>query len=645
MIDSNTVQRIVETAQISEVIGDFISLKKRGVNMIGVCPFHNEKTPSFTVSPAKGIFKCFGCGKGGNSVNFVMEHEHVSYPEALKYLAKKYHIEVQEKEETPEDIMQRNERESMLIVSSFAEKYFHENLQSAEGKAIGLSYFKEREIRPDIIDKFKLGYSPEDRKALTAHALTKGYKQEFLEKTGLSIFKDKTYYFDRFHSRVIFPIHNLSGKAIAFGGRTLSSEKKIAKYLNSPESEIYHKSYVLYGLYQAKNAIVKSDMCYMVEGYTDVLSMHMVGVENTVASSGTSLTVDQIRLVKRFTKNLTILYDGDAAGIKASLRGIDLVIEQGLNVKIVLLPEGEDPDSYSKALKKDEFTKFLTENETDFISFKARLLLKESKNDLAQKARLINDIVLTISKINDEVARSLYIQECSTILGVDENVLLSKLSGILRQGSPQKQNTRQRYAPPPPPGPPPMPPGEEQQGGQDRIWLLEREIVRVMINYGSESISKETPDLVVAQYIIDELQRDEILFTSALYTSFFKMYKQQLEEKNENIQKFFVNHPEQEISSKAADLISSNYKMSKFWEKGDDFIVINEITLETSVPKLVHDYKFEKVHTMLAELKKKLTDTSIPFEEVMVILGQIKAYQGIMSVLSKELGGRIIGLQ
>ncbi|HRW63730.1 MAG TPA: DNA primase, partial [Bacteroidales bacterium] len=359
----------------------------------GLCPFHNEKTPSFTVSPSKGIYKCFGCGKGGNSVNFIMEHEHLGYPEALKYLAKKYNIEVVEKEQTVEEIQQQNERESLLIVSKFANSYFQENLhKSDEGRAIGLSYFKERGFRDEIIKKFELGYSPEKRDALTSWAQKSGYKLEFLEKSGLSIISETGQY-DRFRGRVMFPIHGLSGNVIGFGGRILKTDAKTAKYLNSPESEIYHKSQVLYGMFYAKQSITQNDKCYLVEGYTDVISMHQSGIENVVASSGTSLTVEQIRLIKRFTPNVTIIYDGDAAGIKASLRGIDLVLEQGLNVRVLLLPDGEDPDSFAKSHSASELLDFIRKNEEDFITFKTRLLSEEAKNDPVKKANLISDIV------------------------------------------------------------------------------------------------------------------------------------------------------------------------------------------------------------------------------------------------------------
>ncbi|MCB9000212.1 MAG: DNA primase, partial [Bacteroidales bacterium] len=430
MIDQATIEKIFETADIVEVISEFVQLKKAGSNYKGLSPFSNEKTPSFMVSPAKGIYKDFSSGKGGNAVGFLMEIEKLSYPDALRYLARKYNIPIVEKEKTAEEVQQENERESLLVVSAFAQKYFSHNLlESAEGKAIGLKYLTERGIREDIIDKFQLGYSFNERDAFSQEAKKKGYKTDYLTKTGLSIEKNGSL-FDRFAGRVMFPIHGISGTVIGFGGRTLRSDKETAKYLNSPESEIYHKSKVLYGLYFAKKAIVNSEICYLVEGYTDVLSMHQAGIENVVASSGTALTVEQIRLIKRFTQNITIIYDGDEAGIKASFRGIDLVLEEGLNVRVLLLPDGEDPDSFSKKHSASELKAFIKENEKDFITFKSQILLKETVNDPVRKANLITDIVRSISVIPQAITRAVYIRECSTMLEVDEKILLSEVQKI-----------------------------------------------------------------------------------------------------------------------------------------------------------------------------------------------------------------------
>src|SRR6056297_227482 len=456
MIDHNTIQKIIDTADIVDVVQDFVNLKKRGVNYLGLCPFHNEKTPSFTVSPSKGIYKCFGCGKGGNAVNFIMEHEHLSYPEALKYLAKKYNIEIVEKELTAEEIQQQNERDSLLVVTKFANSYFQEKLHKhTEGRAIGLSYFKERGFREDVIKTFELGYSLDIKDAFTKAALEKGYKLTFLEKSGLTIVKDQDK-FDRFRGRVMFPIHSLSGNVVGFGGRILKKDVKAAKYLNSPESEIYHKSRILYGMYQAKKAITQKDHCFLVEGYTDVISMHQAGIENVVASSGTSLTVEQIRLIKRFTPNVTIIYDGDPAGIKASLRGIDLVLEEGLNVKVLLLPDGEDPDSFAKSKGASGFQEYLKKNETDFIQFKTRLLLETTENDPIARSRLITNVVQSIAVIPNTITRSVYIRECSKLLDVSEDILYTevrkqkyKQNEGYRKKELQQLAQRKKTAPPP----------------------------------------------------------------------------------------------------------------------------------------------------------------------------------------------------
>ena len=433
MIDQHTIDRILDAANIVEVVSDFVTLRRRGANYVGLCPFHDEKTPSFSVSPARGICKCFSCGKGGNSVHFIMEHEQVSYYEALKYLAHKYNIEIQERQLSEEEKQRKTDRESMLIVNEFAQKFFATNLlENVEGRSIGLGYFRERGFGEDIIKKFGLGYSPEKRDALAQEAVRKGYKKDYLLKTGLCIESQQGSLYDRYKGRVIFPIHSLSGKVIAFGGRILKKDEKAAKYVNSPESEVYHKSDVLYGIYHAKQAIVKNDFCYLVEGYTDVLSMHQAGIENVVASSGTSLTPGQIRLIHRFTNNITVLYDGDAAGIKASLRGIDLILQEGLNIKVVLLPDGDDPDSFSKKQSAADFTAYIKAHETDFIRFKTNLLLEGAGNDPIKRAALIGDIVRSIAIIPDNILRTIYVQDCARLLSVDEKMLMREVNNIQR---------------------------------------------------------------------------------------------------------------------------------------------------------------------------------------------------------------------
>jgi DNA primase len=433
MIPQSTIQQIIDTARIEEVVGDYVSLKKRGVNLLGLCPFHNEKTPSFTVSPAKGIYKCFGCGAAGSSVGFIMEHEHLSYPEALKYLARKYQIEVEEEEQTAEQIAQYNERESMLQTVDFASKFFVEQLwETDKGKSIGLNYLTERGISTEMIKKFQLGYSPDEWTALTDHALKNAHDISLLEKTGLTIIREDKK-FDRFKGRVMFPIHNLSGQVIAFGGRTLSTDKKQAKYLNSPESDLYHKSKVLYGISFARNEMVREDNCFLVEGYTDVISLFDSGVENVVASSGTALTTDQIKLIKRFTNNVTVLYDGDFAGIKAGLRGVDMILAEGMNVRVVMFPEGEDPDSFARSHRSSEVKEYITDQAQDFISFKTNLLSDEAQSDPIKRAGLIKEIVQSISVIPDAITRQVYVRECSSMLEMPEQTLMNELNKLLHK--------------------------------------------------------------------------------------------------------------------------------------------------------------------------------------------------------------------
>ncbi len=433
MISRNTIDTVFEVARVEEVIGDFVQLKRAGSNLKGLSPFADEKSPSFMVSPSKQIWKDFSSGKGGNVVTFLMEHEHFSYPEAIRYLAKKYNIEIEETEQTSEEKEQASEKESMYLVSEFAKNYFHKTLlNSEEGKAIGLSYFKERGFTNTTIEKFGLGYSPDSWTALTDEALKNGYSLEFLEKTGLTIVKEDKK-FDRFKGRVMFPIQSMSGRVLGFGGRILTSDKKAAKYLNSPESEIYHKSKILYGLYQAKQSIAKNDNCYLVEGYTDVIQFNQSGVENVVASSGTALTADQIRLISRLTKNITVLFDGDAAGLRASIRGIDLILEEGMNVKVCTFPNGEDPDSFAKKTSFEELTLYLEENAKDFIQFKASLLNEDAQNDPIKKAELIRDMVTSISKIPDRIKREVYTKETSRIMDISEDVLVNTLAQILRK--------------------------------------------------------------------------------------------------------------------------------------------------------------------------------------------------------------------
>lgn len=646
MLDPSTIDRIYDAADIIDVVKDFVNLKKRGANYLGLCPFHNEKTPSFSVSATKGIYKCFGCGKGGNAVNFIMEHEHLTYYEALKFLARKYKIEIVEKEQTAEELQQQNERESLMVATAFAQRFFTETLfNQPEGKAIGLSYLYERGFRDEFIRKFELGYSPEKRDAFTTAALKEGYKKEYLEKAGLTIIKEQALY-DRFFGRAIFPIHSLSGKVIGFGGRTLRADKNTAKYLNSPESEIYHKSRVLYGLFQARKAIETADKCYMVEGYTDVISLHQSGVENVVASSGTSLTVDQIRLIKRFTPNITVLYDGDAAGIKASLRGIDLILEEGLNVRVVLLPEPEDPDSFSKKVGAAELQTFLKENERDFITFKTSLLLGEAKNDPVKRANLISDVVRSIAVIPDAVMRSEYLRECSSLLKTDERVLYSQVNRIRRDRAQQKF-----------PNMPPLP-GEKssvtaypQVVLKDENEIHEREIARLLILYGNLELftyrdedSGEDYATTVAEYVIHDITQDELELVHPVYRQIFEECHDMLLRQMPITEKYFIQHPDETISHTVADILSAQPHLSKIYERNDIYVETEEMKLKKIVPDTLITFKGNKIKNALREAEEQLVKAaeSNLEEEIDLLSRKIMNLNSLRKDLSKNLGNRII---
>ena len=612
MINPNTIQTIFEAARVEEVVGDFITLKKRGVNYLGLCPFHNEKTPSFSVSPSKGIYKCFGCGKAGNSVGFVMEHEHYSYPEALRYLAKKYSIEIEEEEVTPEMQQQLDEKESMLTLNTFVANYFTKNLfEKSEGKAVALSYLKEREFRESIIQKFELGYAIDQWEDYSKHALENGYSKEILSATGLSIAKDNKL-LDRFKGRVIFPIHNLTGRVIGFGGRILSSEKSKAKYLNSPESDVYNKSKVLYGIYFARNAIVKQDKCFLVEGYTDVISLHQAGIENVVSSSGTSLTVDQIKLISRYTPNITILYDGDPAGIKASFRGIDLILEQGMNVKIVLFPEGEDPDSYARSHSTVETEEFINITAADFITFKTNLLLDETANDPAGRAKLIKDIVQTISVIPDGITRSVYIKECSVLLDVAEQTLMNELNKLLRQKFGKHSNIPPEVIPPQP-----IQDNKLKQIDIDPldISFLENDLVRLLLLFGDSEVEinneeDETVDIAVSDFIIDDLKNDNLTFENKL---FCKIIEEFVNAKKDNITlstAHFTNHQDAEISAKAIELISTRYELSENWEKNKIFVKKESDDLYNLILSNLMSFKSRLINKKLDYLSKGINNST-----------------------------------
>jgi DNA primase len=647
MIDRPTIDRILDAAQIVDVIQEFVPLKKRGVNYLGLCPFHNEKTPSFTVSPSKEIFKCFGCGKVGNSVNFIMEHEHLTYPEALKYLARKYHIEVVEKELTAEESEKQNERESLLVLSAYAARQFSENLfQSDEGMTVGLAYFRERGFRQATLKKFEVGYSFEKRDAFSKRALEDGYKKDYLVKTGLSI-QHEDHIFDRFSGRVMFPIHSLSGQVLGFGGRVLKTDAKTAKYLNSPESEIYHKSRILYGIFQARKAITQDDRVYLVEGYTDVLSLHEANIENVVASSGTSLTQEQVRLIKRFTPNITILYDGDAAGIKASLRGIDIVLEEGMNVRIVLLPDGEDPDSYSKKVSNEEFTKYLKEKETDFIRFKTELLLQEASNDPVKKANLIRDIVHSIAVIPEAITRTVYIKECSTYMEISEAVLYHEVNKMRQQRTFQDRN---RY-----PGPEdlPVPPPVIQKPIkiEPTTYVSEKEIIRLLLKYGSLEFERKIRSedgkeevTTVSDYIVSEIISDDLLFDDGVCAKIFEEFRFATEQGIFIGEKQFVKHGDPAISRLSADLLSYTHELSKIWKDKQTFVETEEMKLRDVVPDTVLKFKSDKIKVRLKEIMTQLEDAvkAGDQERIMTIQKKDQNLKVALKMISDKLGKRII---
>ncbi len=605
MIPKETVDKIFDAADIYDVIKDYVNLKRAGVNYKGNCPFHDEKTPSFVVSPSKGIYKCFGCGAAGNVSKFIMEHEKVSFPEALKILAKKYNIEIIEEELTEEKIQENETRDSLFIVTEFAKNFFKTQLhETAEGKNIALSYFKERGFRDDIIKKFELGWSPQKRDALTETALKKGYKLDFLKATGLTIAKDNNYRFDRFAERVIFPIHTLSGKVIAFGGRTLKADKKTAKYLNSPESEIYHKSKILYGIYLAKNAMVKLNKCYMVEGYTDVISMYQAGIENVVASSGTSLTVEQIKLVRRFTKNLSIIYDGDPAGIKASLRGIDLALAEEMNVRIIALPEGEDPDSFAKKRTLEELQTYISDHEEDFIKFKTELFAEEAKNDPVKRAQLIKNIVKSISVIPDRILREEYIRSTAKQLNVGEETLYFEVRKILRKNFEDKRKQNYGETLRQKPTKPQLP--AETAGIYSEV--IEKDILSFLLNYGNETIKIEDIDeeITVAEFIISEIKNDDLEFHNLIYKEIFQDYEKYFYINAESVQDYFLKHENDKINSIAAEILSPKQELSKIWTSRGAAENNIEKRLHEIIPELIDTFKLKIVQLKIEKLNKQL---------------------------------------
>ena len=692
MIDQPTIDRILDAAQIVDIVSDFVTLRKRGVNYVGLCPFHDDKTPSFYVSPSKGLCKCFSCGKGGNAVHFIMEHEQMSYPEALKYLAKKYGIEIKERELSSEEKLMQSERESLFIVNNFARDYFQNILKNhVDGRSIGMAYFRNRGFRDDIIEKFQLGYCTESHDAMAQEAIKKGFKKEYLVKTGLCYETDDHRLRDRFWGRVIFPVHTLSGKVVAFGGRVLSSATKgvKVKYVNSPESEIYHKSNELYGIYFAKQAIVKQDRCFLVEGYTDVISMHQSGVENVVASSGTALTPGQIKLIHRFTNNITVLYDGDVAGIKASLRGIDMLLEEGMNIKVCLLPDGEDPDSFARKHNATEFQKFIQDNETDFIRFKTNLLLEDAGKDPIKRAELIGNLVQSISIIPEAIVRDVYIKECSQLLRIEDKLLVSEVAKrretqAEKQAEQRNRETRKNnaardaaQAPLPdgmqPPYPEDMPPypmdGEIPDGGAplpaeaaeyvsyipqegkegQEFYKYERLILQMVVRYGEKVLcnvpdeeGKEIP-ITVTEYVVNDLKEDELAFHNPLHRQMLTEAAEHIHNEGFTAERYFLAHPNPIISKLSTELIADRYQLSKYHSKAQRLVTDEERLFEL-VPTLMINFKFAIISEEMKHMMYALQDPAVANDEEQCtsIMKRYSELREIKSIMAKRLGDRVV---
>jgi DNA primase len=647
MITQKTIERVLEVAAIEEVIGEFVQLKKAGSNYKGLSPFVDEKTPSFMVSPAKGIFKDFSSGKGGNVLSFLMEHEQMSYPEAIRWLAEKYNIEIEEDqtETSPEQLEAHSLRESLYIVNQFAEKTFHENLfTTEEGKSIGLSYLKERQFSDETIKKFMLGYCLDQWEGFTKHALSSGYKIEFLQKTGLTKVTEEGKLFDFYKGRIMFPIHSVTGKVLGFGGRTLRADKKVAKYFNSPESDIYNKSRILYGLYQAKKSITQLDNCYLVEGYTDVISFHQAGIENVVASSGTALTKEQIALIKRYTPNITILYDGDAAGIKASFRGIDLILEQGLNVKALLFPEGDDPDSFAKKVSTSELETYLNQHAKDFISFKAELLLEETKGDPIKKSGLIRDIVQSIALIPDSIARQVYIKTCSELFDIQEQALGTELTKILRERNKkqfQSQEAEQyttdvsEF------------PKQKEVVFEQSIEPQERDIIRLLLNYpdllikttGEDEEGKDVEvEIPVAQYIVTELDNDDLQLKNPLYQKIIGIFRDYMTRDELPSVKSFYNSTDEELKNFAIDVTSTPYNLSHNWFTRHGIVPGTEdLKIDRAVNEALIMFKLKYVNVKIGALEDKLKQAKED-EEMIELMTEIKYLRDAQNDFSNRLG-------
>ena len=675
MIDQLPIEKILDAANIVDVVSEFVTLRRRGVNYVGLCPFHNEKTPSFYVSPSKGICKCFSCGKGGNVIHFLMEHEQMSYWDAAKWLARKYGIPYSERELTDSEKALQNERESLFITNQFALDFFKDALLNTEkGRAIGLAYFRKRGFRDDILEKFHLGYCPDEPDALARAALAKGYSKENLIKTGLCYERENDHQLrDRFHGRVIFPVHSISGKVVAFGGRIMNSDAKVAKYVNSPESVIYSKSRELYGLWQAKQAIVRKDRCFLVEGYADVISMFQSGVENVVASSGTSLTPGQIRLIHRFTNNITVLYDGDKAGIKASLRGIDMLLAEGMNVKVLLLPDGEDPDSFAQGRGATAFQQYIDTHQVDFIKFKVNLLMEDAQDDPYSRSELIKSITQSISVIQDPIVRSVYITECSQIMKIDERLLINDVNRRQREQTQATAQPRQQQDTPETDLKSQEPDTPEQTGSTDEkatqpllspedklrqdIRALKREglgpmmdkerlLSQLIVRYGGKVMCTfqneegQEQDMTVGQFIVGSLQNDGIEFRHPVYKRFVELMAEHLDGKDFNTEKFFMSHPETFVSLTAASLMEERYQLSKLFK--DNMPTDDEAHLLKLTRHIMADYQMEVVRLEIKKTEKEIQEASSD-----ALASLQTRYQQLLlarAELSKILGDRVITL-
>jgi len=649
LINRETIDRIMQAAIIEEVIGDFVHLKRSGSSFRGLSPFANEKTPSFFVVPAKGIYKDFSSGKGGNVIDFIMQHERLSYPEALRWLAAKYQIPIEEDREASEkDKEERTERENISIVSEFAHKWFQEQMNDTdEGQAIGLSYFQERGFREEIIRKFQLGYCPDHWDWMTKASLQAGYSLAYLVKAGLTREREGVPY-DFFRGRVMFPIHNISGKIIAFAGRTLKAEKEIAKYFNSPESELYHKSQVLFGMHLAKNAIVKYDTCYLVEGYTDVISLHQAGIENVVASSGTSLTEGQIRLIRRYTPNVTILYDGDAAGIKASFRGIDMILQEGLNVRVVLFPDGDDPDSFARKHSSEEITAFIAANAQDFIRFKTSQLIEEAGNDPIKRAGLIRNIVESISLVPDGIQRSVYVQECSNLLHISEQVLISELNKVIT--SRYKKKTKEELPvldETPADGIP-----DEQTAPEFSLYHQEKDLIRLLLMFGEKEIQLAAKgendeeliqDTTIAHYLIHNLKVDDLNLETSIYSRILEEYQELLGNDQPLPAHQFAHHADPEVSSSTSDLLSSPYFLSENWSNRHQiYPETEEMNLRKTANECLYRLKLRKVMRMIERLEIEIGQPNQSEATIDELLEEKKALDQIKGALAKYFGSVIL---